>query len=357
MSRIEGHGFVWPDGLPNCIICGRMPNDPVHVTPGQGSGLFGTTRVVAAVSSPGGRAPAQAHAYALHARVDRIPCAWCHGLLNDPVHPIGAPAGMSVGRGTRAVPEPPTLAHEEPPLIVEGASRLVMATKVAGVVDVEDELAEHFREMARGTGPHLWISGRYVGADEPNRNGALWSSADLEMGEPTVAHGPVNWLHEERHIIGAIAGSRLVARETAAASGLGQHIVALGAVWPWIYPEESKLIQQASEAGSLWFSMECVSREVACTTEDCGRTLAYRKYMSEKDSRCEHMATGRRYVDPIFEGVGIIVPPLRPGWKDSDARVTEQQAEGLVLREAAAFAGLSDEDSIGVASRLLTSAD
>jgi hypothetical protein len=354
---MESHGFVWPDGLPNCITCGRMPNDPLHVTPARAArGLFGITRVVAAASQPGRHTPAAAHAYTLAAPVDRIPCAVCRGHLGDSNHLVGAPAGVRGPSSIIALPEPPTLAHEDPPVVVEGATKLVLATKTASVVDVQSEMAEHFREVARGAGPHLWISGRYVGADEANRNGAFWSTADLQMGEPTVANGPVNWLHEERHIIGAIAGSKLVDRETAAASGLGAHIVALGAVWPWIYPEEAKVIQQASEAGSLWFSMECVSREVACTTEDCGKSLPYREYVTEKASRCEHMATGRRYVDPIFEGVGIIVPPVRPGWADSDARVTMQQAEGLVEREAASFVGLSDEDSVAVASRLLESA-
>lgn len=362
MPRIESHGFVWPDGLPSCVLCSRMPNDPIHVTPGRATrGLFGSaqTRVMAvSSSSPGRLVPTQAHTYALAgAPVDRIPCAYCRGTLGDSNHLVGAPAGMRGRRTAVAIPEPPTLAHEDPPVIVQGERRLVLATKAASVVNVDDVLAEHFREVARGPSPHLWVAGRYVGADEPNRNGAFWSSADLEMGEPTVANGPVNWLHEERHIIGAIAGSKLVSREAASESGLGQHIVALSAVWPWLYPDESNLIRQASEAGSLWFSMECVSREVACIDESCGKALTYREYMTEKASRCEHMATGRRFVDPVFEGVGIIVPPVRPGWADSDARVTMEQAEGLVERQAASFAGLSDEDSAAVASRILGSAD
>lgn len=358
MPRFESHGFVWPDGLPSCVLCKKMPNDPVHVTPSRGyRGLFGATRVVAASSSPGTSSPTRAHTYAMAGYpVDRIPCAYCHGTLGDSSHLVGAPAGMRGGRADVVLPEPPTLAHEDPPVIVQGEKRLILATKAASVVDVGDEMEEHFREVARGTGPHLWVSGRYVGADEPNRNGAYWSSADLEMGEPTVANGPVNWLHEERHIIGAIASSKLVTRQAAAASGLGSHIVALGAVWPWIYPDEARLIQQASEAGSLWFSMECVSREVVCIDDSCGLTLPYRQFITEKASRCDHMPTGRRFVDPVFEGVGIIVPPVRPGWADADARVTMQEAEGLVERQAASFVGLSDEDSVAVASRLLETA-
>src|SRR5262245_43432773 len=40
----------------------------------------------------------------------------------------------------------------------------------------------------------LQISGRYVEAGRPNRNLAYWSTPDLQMGLPTVAGGPLNWL-------------------------------------------------------------------------------------------------------------------------------------------------------------------
>lgn len=352
---MQSHGFVWPDGLPSCVLCQRMPNDPIHVTPARalGSKLFPLTRVMAASSAPGSHLPSRSHAYMMAGGTqNRIPCAACGETISGPSHLVGAPAG-TFGARTMNFPEPPQLAAEEAAVVVEGSGKLVLATKAASVVDVEDEMAQHFgREMANGDGPHLWLAGRYVGADERNRNGAYWSSGDLEVGQPTVAHGPVNWLHEEKHVIGAIAGSRLVERE-AAAEGLGTHIVALAAVWPWIYPEESKVIRQASEAGSLWLSMECVSKEVACIDESCGKTLDYRTYITEKASRCEHLATGRRFKDPIFEGVGIIVPPVRPGWADAHARVTVAQAESLVERQAASFTGMGDEDAVALASQLL----
>lgn len=352
----QSHGFVWPDGLPPCVVCRRSANDSLHVTPARklGTTLFPITRVVAQRSEPGSHAPQRPHAYEMRSGTsvrDRIRCQVCGEPLAASGHLVGAPAGALRPRSI-VLPEPPTLAAAEPPVVVERADRLVLATRVAGVVDVAEELAEHFGREVAGTGPHLWVSGRYVGADAPNGNGAYWTSGDLEVGQPTVAHGPVNWLHEERHVIGAIAGSRLVSREMAA-DGIGTHIVALGAVWPWLYPEEAKLIQQASDAGSLWFSMECISKEVACLDDSCGRTLSYREYQTEKASRCEHMPTGRRFVDPVFEGVGIIVPPVQPGWANASARVTVAQADELVERQAASFAGIPDEEAAAVASRLL----
>lgn len=357
----QGHGFVWPDGLPNCIQCGRMPNDRIHVTPSPARTTY-PFRAVAAAADPGSRLPVQPHAYRLAAAsiIDSVLCQYCGQPLKSSVHLIGAPAGVLVQgrRGAGVFPEPPTLASAEERTVVVEGDRLVLATRVASVVDPTAELEALGREMASTDSPHLWISGRYVGADAPNRNAAYWSSGDLEMGQPTVAHGPVNWLHEERHVIGAIAASRLVAREAADDQGLGTHIAALGAVWPWLYPDEANLIRQASDAGSLWFSMECISREVACLAEGCGNAPAYRPYMLERETaRCEHMKAGgpRRFVDPVFQGVGIIVPPVRPGWALADARVTAAESEQLVERQAAAFEGLQDEEAAVVASRILDS--
>jgi hypothetical protein len=362
VTTTVSHGFVWPKGLPSCTLCARMPNDPMHVTPSRSiSTLWSLNRAVAA-SEPGKHNPVRPHAYTTKGGTTAsIPCAMCGQKLANSGHLVGAPAGMTSAKRLRAIPEPPSLAREEP-VVIEGTDKLVLATRAAGVVDVGDDLDEHFhRELASiGGSPHLWIAGRYVAADSPNRNGAYWSTADLEMGEPTVANGPVNWLHEGRHVIGAIAGSQLVTREHAAEGEIGTHIVALGAVWPWLYPDEAAMIQQASEAGSLWFSMECISREVACLAEGCEHTADYRAYMLERETaRCEHMNEGapRRFVDPIFQGVGIIVPPVRPGWAEADARVTQAQTEQVVLREAAAFQGVSDADAMGVAYTLLNAAE
>lgn len=70
-------------------------------------------------------------------------------------------------------------------------------------------------EKAFSDNPHmLWMQGRLVGGETPNRNNALWTSGDLELGNSTVAHGPLNWLHESRHVIGAIAGSRFIPAAT-----------------------------------------------------------------------------------------------------------------------------------------------
>lgn len=179
----------------------------------------------------------------------------------------------------------------------------------------------------------LWMQGRFVGAETPNRNNAFWSAGDLELGQTTVTHGPLNWLHEARHVIGTIADARYIpsaapAGAEAAAETVDPHIVAASAIWRWIYPDEAWVVEQASEAGRLWYSMECISEKVQCVGEGaCGAEVAYTGYLSGQG--CSHMqerSAVRRFVDPTFLGGAVIVPPVRPGWADADASILTQAA-------------------------------
>lgn len=186
-------------------------------------------------------------------------------------------------------------------------------------------------QKALGGNEHmLWIQGRLVGGETPNRNNALWTAGDLEMGQPTVAHGPLNWLHESRHIIGHIAESRFVPARTnngseTAAETVDPHIVAAANVWRWIYPDEAMVVEQSSELNQLWYSMECVSKDVVCSGADgCGHTTDYFTFARDEPGTCEHMrerSTTLRFAEPTFLGAAVIVPPTRPGWADADARV------------------------------------
>lgn len=205
-------------------------------------------------------------------------------------------------------------------------------TEVAGktilTAPVETLKAEHF-----GKNPHyLWMEGAFVGAEEPNRNGALWSTADLEFGEFTVKNGPLNWLHEARHVIGSIVDGRLVTPTDVASEGAAAvpHIRATAAVWKWIFPDEAQVIEFAAEVGKLFYSMECISEEVKCVGDNgCGESFSYQKAMSGR--ACDHIrdhASIRQLVNPTFLGGAVIVPPVRPGWAHSDVNL---------LRQAAAF--------------------
>lgn len=183
----------------------------------------------------------------------------------------------------------------------------------------------------------LWMQGRFVGGERPNRNGAFWSTSDLQVGHPTVAHGPLNWLHEERHVIGAIADARFIpagATNTTGASHRAAetadpHITALAAIWQWIYPTEASVVQMASDAGVLAYSMECVAQAIQCTGDNgCGQTFDYMQ-VAAAGAGCEHLkqrTSVHRLVNPIFLGGAVIVPPTRPGWADADASVMKEAA-------------------------------
>ncbi len=192
----------------------------------------------------------------------------------------------------------------------------------------------------------LWMQGRFVGAEKANRNGAFWSTKDLELGEPTVRYGPLNWLHEAKHIIGTLADQRLVMPTTEqAAEGQSPHIFTLSPIWKWIYPDEAYVVEAASDSGKLWYSMECVSKDVVCVGDNgCGTTVPYMEYLQARpgtQKACQHLrerSSTRQFSEPTFLGGAVIVPPVRPGWGEADA---------TVLRQAAAYA----EDSYEQAGR------
>jgi hypothetical protein len=171
----------------------------------------------------------------------------------------------------------------------------------------------------------LWLQGRFVGAEKANRNGAFWSTADLELGEATVKYGPLNWLHDAKHIIGTIADTRLRVHEEASDQPLEQpYIEAASVIWSWIYRDEASVVEMASDSGRLWYSMECISKNVECVGEGgCGTTVPYMEYVTGEKA-CEHMkerSATRRFADPTFLGGAVIMPPARPGWAEADAQV------------------------------------
>lgn len=197
-------------------------------------------------------------------------------------------------------------------------------------------------ERAATPNPHfLHMQGRFVGAEKANRNGALWTVDDLSLGQPTVKNGPLNWLHEDRHIIGAITESTLVQPAERQAAALGAltepFIAASAAIWRWLWPDEAAIVEQAASQQRLWYSMECISDSVVCEgLNGCGAEVAYQTYLKADEAEvCEHVRTRasvRRFKDPTFLGGAVIVPPVRPGWADAHA---ELMTQGELVAEAA----------------------
>lgn len=257
-------------------------------------------------------------------------CAFCGRPANDPSH-TAAPAPAA------PAPAPaPATAHERlAPTLKEGEG-LATPPEKAFVSEVNGKTlitgpasAFNVEQAIAGNEHMLWMQGRFVGAEKANRNGALWSTGDLEMGQASVLHGPLNWLHEARHVIGTIANAQLITRNEAADENLDQPFIeATSAIWRWIYPDEAWVVEQASDAGKLWYSMECISKNVECVGDGgCATKASYGDYLSGKG--CEHMtqrSAVRRFEDPTFLGGAVIVPPVRPGWAEADAKVMRQAA-------------------------------
>lgn len=243
---------------------------------------------------------------------------------------------------------------EQPPLIVtEGKDRLTLTAPVTELL--QSELAAGLgKEMAQRL--YMKLRGRFVEAEKANGNGAYWSAADLEVGLPTVAYGPLNWLHDERKVVGVLSDARFVGREAAAHQGIGPHINADATLWRWLYPMEARIVERAAEEKKLWYSMECVSPEVECAgTHGCGTKMPYLDALRREGAACSHVKNReavRRFVDPIFQGGAIIVPPVTPGWVSADLSVVREAAAALE-DDSQLSRGLEDAEAQAMVQQVL----
>lgn len=245
--------------------------------------------------------------------------------------------------GSPADPEVPAVTP-----VVEPERAFVMTAQSGRTV-----ITAPLREVAATNAGFTYLRGRMVGADSPNANGAFWSSEDLELGQTTVAGGPVNWLHDETKIVGSLLDGQFQ-RETAA----GSHIVSTMAIWRFLFPEVADTVEKAAADGQLFQSMECVSRAVACLDgpdgrAGCGETFDYADYNAGKT--CDHLrerSSMRRFVDPIFLGTAIIVPPVKPADVHASVDVVRQAAQAV---EEADFSpeGITGAQAQNIAAAIL----
>jgi len=263
-------------------------------------------------------------------------------------------------------PKPPTPKGEalgEHGFLTEVAGRVIL-TAPAKTLSVADELpaelAERWEKASTGNPFMMWLQGRFVEAEKANRNGAFWSTEDLQFGEMSVKHGPLNWLHDEQTVIGTIADNALIRPALQQAADLNgssvlatpqprPYMAAVSAVWKWVHPDKVEAIERAADQGRLYYSMECVGREMACASDDtrqgCGKSFDYITAMTQPQKTCEHIAartSARRMVDPSFLGGAVIVPPTQPGWGAANVEILRQQASTLAEQTHEAAGDMSD---------------
>lgn len=233
--------------------------------------------------------------------------------------------------------------------VTEAAGKLMLTapgTLFSSIDELPAEVAADWQGKIKSNPKFAWVQGRYVGGEEPNRNGAFWSAGDLEVGVSTVTHGPFNWLHNSSKIIGAVVDSQLVVPPVSlqsATAARNPYIAALSVAWKWVNPDEVAVLHMASELGQLYYSMECIAEKIEClqSAGGCGEQFDYMKAMVAPGSTCEHIqskSAARRLVNPTFLGGAAVVPPARPGWGEANASVMSQatvMAENTPKRNAA----------------------
>lgn len=273
--------------------------------------------------------------------------------------------------------------------LTEVAGRVVLtapASMLTEATQLPRELAERW-EKAAGGNPHMtWLQGRYVEAEKANRNGAFWSTDDLQFGEMSVRNGPLNWLHENETVIGTIADNALIRPEAAKTQAQYQpgtvtsttmngllttassiftqpmprpYMAAVSAMWNWVRPDKVEAVKAAADQGRLWYSMECIGREISCVSDEthqgCGKSFDYVQAMTQPGTTCEHMqsrTSARRIVDPAFLGGAVIVPPAAPGWGAANLELMRAVAEvaGQTYQESA---GLADDEWVQLLAHVL----
>lgn len=158
------------------------------------------------------------------------------------------------------------MANEESMLQMIGEK--LYATAPAYIVDSVDQLP---REMAsdldRGdlNSQFIWIAGRYVQANQANKNGHLWTFDDLQKGEASIRYTPLNVLHKYDRPVGTIVQTKVVQREEAGTNRILPEIQALSVFWNFNFPDLGKLIRAAHESQNLWY---CVDSETEAMTAD-----------------------------------------------------------------------------------------
>jgi len=226
----------------------------------------------------------------------------------------------------RLPPAPVTVTSAPAPASDQRARALVMEGNGKAVLTAPvDSDALNFEEFLTR------ISGRLVGSEKANRNNQFWTAADLAFGLPSVAQGPLNWLHDERRVVGCLTGAELIGEgQKAAEDGYDgpPYIKADAVLWSYLNPSESYTVQKAAEQGQLYYSMECVSKQVECAGEaGCGHVMDYADACAMNERACAHVrdkTAVRRFTNPVFQGAALIVPPVKPGWADAVATILER---------------------------------
>lgn len=217
--------------------------------------------------------------------------------------------------------------------VLEHDNRIFLTSSARVVTPGDADMASNGWEISEASPYVKWVAGSYVRSEEPNSNKQFWTTQDLEFGDYSIRYSPFNMLHRTQRPVGFFLETRRVFDEVAAATKPFT-VEALAGMWTHVFPLEASLLDQASEKGLLFLSMECRSEKIRCAGDNgCGETFDY----LDTASHCEHIkerASVRHLVKPTFRGGAAIIPPVRPGWKGAKASVLDEQVKSEARRYA-----------------------
>jgi hypothetical protein len=181
-----------------------------------------------------------------------------------------------------------------------------------GVNEIEEfAFAKNLKEQAPNDNL-LWLRGQYVEADQPNRNGQMWTAGELAIKSVTPNFMPVTVMHDPRTAVGLIADTELKVPEN---DGVPRASIETAlALWRHRFPDVIEEAQHNYEAGTLMQSMECHSPHYSC--KECGQTFQKLPQGAERANWCDHLAStadrdgytfGARILGNVtFTGTGLI---------------------------------------------------
>lgn len=223
-----------------------------------------------------------------------------------------------------------------------GAATLVEEIQTQGMPQWEMAWAE--KHVVQNPA-YSWVLGNFVEADKANSNRQYFALDGLRMAQPTIVHAPMNMNHSTRRVVGTYVATELVyPTDTAAADPLNPYIEALGVFWKHYFPEEFQLVEAAAKEGMLYFSMECLPRQVKCFGDTgCQATFDYDGPASP--SYCAHLnerSSDKYLIEPHFTAGAILVPPIKPGWKNATVEQLSQLVEDNAREMEMAYNGIAN---------------
>ena len=125
--------------------------------------------------------------------------------------------------------------------IVVESDDAVFISSLARLVDDDRDVASDWAGKHIKTNKFIkWVIGRYVEADNANRNGQYWTLRDLQLKHDTVHHTPMNMGHRQHDVVGTVVASEMIYPSDEG----NPYVETVGAFWKYYFPNELEQLKQ-----------------------------------------------------------------------------------------------------------------